>query len=121
LAAEALEMLVHPPHRRRNPAETALDVDDLQFREALGDALDHEAREVRGHGVGVRLVLLAVIGRPAAAGRRMPAIAADMDAERQAQFLRLLVDRPVAATAERLVGAWRDVDLDVFAGLRTTL
>src|SRR6185437_8077389 len=80
LAAEALEMLVHPPHRRRNPAEAALDVDDLQFREALGDALDHQACEVRGHGVRVRLVLLAVIGRPAAAGRRVPAIAADMDA-----------------------------------------
>src|SRR5262245_25569627 len=47
----------------------------------------------------------------------MPAIAADMDADWQAQFLRAGIDRPVAAAAERLVGARRDVDLDVFAGL----
>src|SRR5262245_37253234 len=46
----------------------------------------------------------------------MPAIAADMDADWQAQFLRAGIDRPVAAAAERLVGARRDVDLDVFAG-----
>src|SRR5437016_5211133 len=62
-------------------------------------------------------MLLAIIGRPAAAGRRMPAIAADVDAERQAQFLRAGIDRPVAAAAERLVGARRDVDLDVLARL----
>ena len=63
------------------------------------------------------LMLLAIIGRPAAAGRRVAAIAADMDAERQAELLRAGIDRPVAAAAERLVGARRDVDLDVFAGL----
>ena len=63
----------------------------------------------------LRLVLFGVIGRPAAAGRRVAAIAADMNAERQTEFLRARVDRPVAAAAERLVGARRDVDLDVFA------
>src|ERR1700730_18259047 len=39
LAAEALEMLVHPPDRRGDPAEAALDEDEFQFREALGHAL----------------------------------------------------------------------------------
>src|SRR6516164_1197319 len=66
-------------------------------------------------------MLLAVIGRPAAAGRCVPAIAADMDAERQAQFLCTLVNRPVATAAKRLVGARRDVDLNVFAGLGTAV
>src|SRR5215472_5972044 len=60
-------------------------------------------------------MLLAIIGRPAAAGRRVPAIAADMDAERQAKLLGPRIDRPVAAAAERLVGTRRDVDLDVLA------
>src|SRR3954468_15886255 len=33
LAAERLEVPVHPPGGRRNPAETAFDEDDLQLRE----------------------------------------------------------------------------------------
>ncbi len=45
LAAEALEVLVHPPHRRGDPAEAALDEDDLQLREAFRDAFEHEAGE----------------------------------------------------------------------------
>src|SRR5262245_10189042 len=65
----------------------------------------------------IALMLLAIIGRPAAAGRSMPAIAADMDAERHPELLRAGIDRPVAAAAERLVGARRDIDLDVFACL----
>src|SRR5712691_4767871 len=121
LAAEAVEMAVHPPHRRRDPAETALDEDDLELRETLGDAFDHEARKLRRHGVRVRLMLLAIIGRPAAAGRRVAAIAADMNAERQAQVLRALVDRPVAPAAERLIGTRRDVDLHILAGLGTAV
>src|SRR3954451_5933735 len=118
LAAEALEMLVHPPHRGWDPAEAALDEDELQFWKALRHALDHEAGKLRRNRVRVGLVLLDVIGWPAATGRRVPAIAADMDAERQGQFLGTLVDRPVAAAAQRLVGARRDVDLDVFADFR---
>src|ERR1700675_3785204 len=34
--AEAFEMLVHPPHRRWNPAEPAFDEYDLEARETLG-------------------------------------------------------------------------------------
>src|SRR6476661_2553337 len=104
-AAEAFEMPVHPPRRRWNPAEAAFDEDDLEFREAFGNAFEHEAGELRRHGVRVALMLLDIIGRPAAAGRRVPDIAADVNAERQAEFLRTLVDRPVAPAAERLVGA----------------
>src|SRR5882762_3376863 len=40
LIAKTLEMLVHPPHRRRNPAEAAFDEDDLEPRKALGHAFD---------------------------------------------------------------------------------
>src|SRR6266702_7908617 len=73
LAVEALEMLVHPPHRRRDPAETALDEDDLQFGKALEHALDDQAGKLRRDGVSVRMVLLDIIGRPTAAGRRVTA------------------------------------------------
>src|SRR3954453_2945577 len=111
LAAEALEMLVHPPHPGRDPTEAALDEDELQFWKALRHALDHEAGKLRRNRVRVGLVLLDIIGRPAPPGGPSPAIAADMDAERQAQRLRTFVDGPIAAAAERLVGAWRDVDL----------
>src|SRR4051812_27894690 len=69
----------------------------------------------------IRLMLLGIKRRPAAAGRCVSAIAAAMDAERQIQFLGLFIDRPVAMAAERLVGARRDIDLDIAAGLRTTV
>src|SRR5438270_612397 len=39
LAAKTLEMLVHPPRRRSNPAEAAFDEHDLQLRKALRDPL----------------------------------------------------------------------------------
>src|SRR3954470_19206942 len=84
----------------------------------------------------IRLVLLGVKRRPAAAGRCVAAIAAAMDAERQIQFLGLFIDWPVAMAAERLVGAGggiylpmaaerlvgarRDIDLHIAAGFRTT-
>ena len=119
--AEFFKVLVHPPHGRGDPAKAALDEDDLQFRKALRDAFEHEAGELRRHGMRVGLMLLAIIGRPAAAGRRVAAIAADMDAERQAEFLRARVDRPVAAAAERLVGARTDIDLHMAADFRAAL
>src|SRR5215212_1683391 len=56
LAAEALEMLVHSPHRRRYPSETAFDEHDLQPREALRHAFDDEACERRCHRMRIRLV-----------------------------------------------------------------
>src|SRR6201991_2888611 len=121
LIAKTLEMLIHPPHRRRDPAEAAFDEDDLEPRKALRHAFDHEAGEHGRHGMRIALVFFGVIGRPAAAGRRVAAIAADVNAERQAEFLRAGVDRPIAAAAERLVGARTDVDLDVFTGLRAAL
>ena len=121
LGAEFLKMLVHPPHRRRYPAKAAFDEHDFQFRETFGNAFEHEAGEHRRHGMRIALVLLGVIGRPAAAGRRVAAIAADMDADGKIEFLRPRIDRPVAAAAERLVGARRDVDLDVFARFGATV
>src|ERR1700760_2167835 len=97
LAAETFEMLVHPPGRRRNPAEPAFDEHDLEPRKPFRNAFKDEARELRRHRMRVALVFLDIEGRPAAAGRRMPAIAANVNAERQTQFLRALVDRPIAA------------------------
>src|SRR5260370_26879879 len=44
-AAEAVEMPVHPPHGRRDPAEAALDEHDFEFRETLRNAFEHEAGE----------------------------------------------------------------------------
>ena len=73
------------------------------------------------HRMRVRLMLLGIVGRPAAAGRRVTAITADMNAERQVELLRKRIDRPVAAAAERLVGARRDVDLHVLADLGAAL
>src|SRR4029077_7840361 len=113
LAATGPEMIVHPPGGRRDPAEAALDEDDLQLWEALRDAFEHEARELRRHRMRVALVLLDIIRRPAAASRRMPAIAADMDAERQAQFLSAFIDRPVAPPPQRFIGARADIDLHI--------
>jgi len=57
----------------------------------------------------VRLMLLAIIRRPAAAGRRMGRHSRrhEMPSGRSSSCARL-VDRPVAASAERLVGARRE-------------
>src|SRR5258708_190195 len=104
-ATKTIKMLAHPPHRRGDPAEPAFDEHDFEPREMLEHALDHEARELGRHRMRIRLVLLGVIRRPAAAGWRMTAITADMNAERQAEFLRAGVDRPITVTAERLGGA----------------
>ena len=69
----------------------------------------------------IRLVFLGIIRRPAAAGRRVTAIAADMNAERQAQLLGERIDRPVTVAAERLVGARRHVDLHILTDPRAAL
>src|SRR5882757_6387693 len=69
----------------------------------------------------VGLMLLGVERRPAAAGRRMAAITADMDTERQVEFLGLRIDRPVAAAAERLIGARTNIDLHILADFCATL
>src|SRR6185312_5496198 len=58
---------------------------------------------------------------PATAGRRVPAIAADMNPERQVQRLRAFIDRPVATPAERFIGARRDIDLHILADFGAAL
>src|SRR5260370_27401350 len=118
---EPRKMVLYAPQRRGDPAEPAFDERDFQARETLEHAFDHEARELGRHRMRVRLVLLGVIRRPAAAGRRMTAITADMNAERQAEFLRAGVDRPITGTAERLVGARAALDLHVASDLGAAL
>src|SRR5258708_12369625 len=44
-----------------------------------------------------------------------------MNAERQAEFLRAGVDRPITVTAERLVGARTDIDLHIASDLGAAL
>ncbi len=56
--------------------------------------------------------LLDVEARPAGRGERIAAEAEGMDADRQADLLRRLVDRPVAALAERLDVAREQQHLD---------
>ena len=51
----------------------------------------------------------------------MAAVAADMDAERQAGRLRRRVDRPIAPPPQRLVRARANVDLHILAGSRAAL
>src|ERR1700682_5784005 len=104
LVAESVKMLVHPPGGRGNPTQPALDEHDLQARKALGHAFDDEAGKLRRHRMRVRLMLLDIIGRPRAAGGRVAAVAADMDAERQIKLLRASKNRPVAAGGGRVRG-----------------
>src|SRR5579872_2185623 len=63
----------------------------------------------------IRLVLFRIVRRPAAGSRRVTAIAAGVNTERQAELLGARIDRPVAAAADRLIGPRRDVDLHVLA------
>ena len=102
LAVQPLETLVEPPAQRRRPAEAGLDHHHLQFRIALEHAFEHEARQ-RGL-LALRMAdhLLDVKARPARRGDRIAAEAEGVDADRQADLLRRLIDRPVAALAERL-------------------
>ena len=102
LAAQPLETLVEPPGQRRRPAEAGLDHHHLQFRKALEHAFQHEARE-RGL-LALRMAdhLLDVEARPARRGDRIAAEAEGVHADRKPGLLRRLVDRPVAALAERL-------------------
>src|SRR5690348_13349134 len=71
--------------------------------------------------MGVRLMLLGIVGRPAAAGWRMPAITANVNAKRQPKLLGAGIDRPVAMAAERLVGPRRHIDLNILPELGAAL
>src|SRR5437870_3895367 len=64
---------------------------------------------------GSQVPRLVVVGRPAAAARRVTAITADVNADGQPKLLGAGVNRPVAMAPERLVGAWRNIDLHVLA------
>ena len=58
------------------------------------------------------MVVLQIITRPAAAGRRISAAdAVDMHTDRQVRILRCSEERPVALAAQRLVGLRRQQDL----------
>ena len=93
LLAEALPLRVQAPAERRHPGEAALDQHDAQVGEALEHTLHHQARYQGLHGLHVGVVLLHVVGGPAAAGGGMPALAADVDG-----------DGRLAATAAAKIG-----------------
>src|SRR6185369_2002210 len=104
LAVQPFEILVQPPAERRRPAEAGLDHDHLQLWITLEYAFEHQARQ---HGLlALRVAdhLLDIEARPPRRGERIAAEAEGVDADRQADLLRRLVDRPIAALAERLDG-----------------
>src|SRR5690349_18609018 len=102
LAPHPLPVSVKAPAEAWDPGEAALDHDDLERREALEDAFQHHAGDLALHGVDQAVMVLDIEGRPAAGGWRMPGLATDMHADRQAVYHRRLEDRPVARPAQRL-------------------
>src|SRR5258705_3097529 len=111
-AAQPLPALVEPPRQRRRPAEAGLDHDHLEFRVPLEHPLQHDAGE-RGL-LALRMAdhLLDVEARPARCRDRIAAEAEGMHADRKSGLLRGLIDRPVAALAERLDVAAQQQYLD---------
>src|SRR5262245_50077454 len=113
LRAHALPVLVHAPSERRHPGKAALNHYDLKLREMFQNALEHQARQGVLHASGHGVMLLEVVGRPARAGRWMPAaVTRNVQRQRLAAALGRGIDRPVAAVTERIAGAWGDHDLD---------
>ncbi|KTT89745.1 hypothetical protein NS44R_14965, partial [Mammaliicoccus sciuri] len=109
------EHLVEPPRQRRRPAEAGLDHHHLQVREAFEHAFEHEARQ-RGL-LALRMAdhLLDVVAWPARGGDRVAAEAEGMHADRETHFRGRLIERPVAALAERLDIAAQQQHLDEIA------
>src|SRR5664279_5398253 len=101
-AAQTLPALVEPPCQRRRPAEPGLDHDHLEFRVTLEHAFQHDRGE-RGL-LALRMAdhLLDVIARPARRRDRIAAEAEGMHAYGEPGLFGGLIDRPVAALAERL-------------------
>src|SRR6266566_8288937 len=102
LAPEPLPVAVEPPRQRRRPAEAGLDHDHLQSGKALEYAFQHEARKRRLLALRMADHFLDVEARPAGGRDWIAAEAEGMHADGKACFLRRLIDRPVAALAERL-------------------
>src|SRR5712672_2412575 len=112
LALQPLPALVEPPRERRRPAEAGLDHDHLEFFVPLEHALEHDAGESRLLALRMANHLLDVEARPARCGDRIAAESEGMDADRKPGLLRGLVNRPVAALAERLDVAAEQQHLD---------
>ena len=112
LAVQPLESLVEPPAERGRPAEAGLDHDHLQPGITLEHAFEHQACERCLLALRMADHFLDVEARPAGRGERIAAEAEGMDADRQADLLRRLVDRPIAALSERLDIAGEQQHLD---------
>src|SRR6266403_2545465 len=112
LALQPLPALVDPPRQRWRPAEAGLDHDHLEFFVPLEHPLEHDAGE-RGL-LALRMAdhLLDVEARPARCRDRIAAEAEGVHADRKSGLLRGLIDRPVAALAERLDVAAQQQYLD---------
>ena len=81
------------------------------FGKPLEHTFEDQARQTACMACATDVMLLHVIGRPAAAGGWMAVGATDMDRDRQVVAHGGLEDRPVAAPSERLVGPWQNQDL----------
>src|SRR3954453_15792923 len=121
LVAKAFEVPIHSPGGGRDPTKPSFDEYETEPREPLGDALNHQADELRRHGVSVGVVFFVVVGRPSAAGRGVAAVAADVDPQRQPRGLPRGKDRPIAPSPERLISSRRYVHLDVVSCFGATL
>ena len=110
-ALQPLPVLVEPPAQRRQPGEAALHQHDFQVRQVLEHAFADQAGDQRLHGLHVGRMFLVIERRPAAAGRRVPARAAEMQRHREAVRGAGFQDRPVAPAAQRLQPARRDLHL----------
>src|SRR6185437_13039762 len=102
LAFQSLPAAVEPPGKRWPPAEAGLHHDHVQLRIALEHAIEHEARERGLLALRVADHLLDVIARPARSRDRIAAETEGMHADGKAGLFGRLIDRPIAALAERL-------------------
>src|SRR6266446_3822138 len=112
LAFQPLPALVEPPRQRRRPTKTGLDHNHLEFLVPLQHALEHDAGERSLLALRMADHLLDVEARPARCRDRIAAEAKGMHADRKPGLLRGLINRPVAALAERLDVAAEQQHLD---------
>ncbi len=115
LVAQGAPVLVEAPHDVEQPGDAALADDDLEAREALEDALTHEADRVPVEHLAQRRVPLRVVGVDASGQDRPlgedPVDRVRVDGDRKPVADCRLVDREVVAVAHEDVQE-REVHLD---------
>src|SRR5262250_931351 len=101
LGLERLPVLVHAPAERRHPGEARLDHHDLELRITLEHAFENEAHDLRLAAGGMLGHVLDIERGPAGVAGGAAAGAEPADADWKPGLDRRLVDRPVAALAQK--------------------